>query len=61
MRIHLVTDEGELIETIDLNEYDLSKPLVRTMLVEDIKREVEIERRAMAVKKVQDEHEGRTR
>lgn len=42
MKIQIITDEGILIETIeDAQEYDLSKPVAKAMLCEQIKDALE--------------------
>ena len=41
MKIHVSTDEGELIETIDVDDYDLSMPLARLALLDEIIEAIE--------------------
>ena len=43
MKLFIVTDQGEVIETIDaLEQYDLSKPLARIDLCDMIQHALEI-------------------
>lgn len=41
MRLALITDDGELVDAIeDIDAYDLSKPMTRADVIEDIERMV---------------------
>lgn len=43
MKITITTDDGTLIDRIDsLNEYDLTKPMGRASMVEDIKLAIQL-------------------
>lgn len=35
-KVHIVTDQGVLVDTIDPNELDLTKPLAKAALIDDV-------------------------
>ena len=44
MKLALITDDGEIIDvTEDVEEYDLEKPFARASVIDDVKREVEMQ------------------
>jgi hypothetical protein len=45
MKLTLTTNEGEVIEQWDLDEYDLTKQLARSFLAGEISNQVELQKR----------------
>lgn len=41
MKLHIVKDDGELVETIDLNNYDLGNTVAKRALIIEILEAVE--------------------
>ncbi len=42
-RLHIVNPDDELLDTIDLEDWDLGKPMARAQLADDVRQEVYVD------------------